>query len=1059
MARQNLLLVDGDNRSRRVLEVSLRKAGFSVTTAEDVTSAMAVLEHGEPDLIISDTRLPKGDGFEFLTRVKEHANWSQIPFVFLTSAKAIEDKVRGLELGVEDYLVKPIYIKEVTTRIRMLLQRKQRERLEKKDAARTKFTGHLADMGVVDLLQTIEISRKTGVIHFETEFGEAQVWFRDGALVDAQMGRLQAEAVVYRLLGLTEGAFEVEFKPVSRGVVIQETTQGLLMEGMRRVDEWGRLLEQLPPLETVLNVDQSLVEDRPEPLEKASAALLRRFDGRRSILAVVDDSGMDDLDALEAISGLYFEGILTPSTGLPPEDAPTDAESSNPLTLEAWDAPSRPETEFVPEFDDRESKPHRSTLPPIPSYPAPPPDDDDDDITANLVAGVPEDSGPHSLAGGLVDLSAPPHDDDDIDPDDEELRAEASGETDAELDDGDEARDPPASSGVDMTAEATPIDSATDMEVPPMPTSGADAGDAGDAGEDELDELDRNFAALSGGDIPQPPTGGTEPGLPVPPLPGAPLSRPGAPLSHPGAAAEDPLAALDRSTKAILDEPDPDKARQDLTEDYKPNADGGEANAEESGTRQRSKTRPYFVPPGKVDRPRPPDTKPEPPPMSWVTSTAKISTKDGRVSPPMGTDRAAASGAFEAKAHLEIRRPPPEPGESSSGAPPTGRATPLERGDTVPAAAAIVGPDPNRSPPLARSETSGPISRPPSERSGPHLSEVSGPHAPLTPNADADLERLAQIVEAHTGSRVAPLVGEDEMGDQVVEVRSRVPATESRASMVRPVGEAPPPGRYTRPHEPIRDADDPIELRDGGGNGWLWVFGALAVAAGIGVFMLRDDGRPTPGPSTTGSDDAGLVVDSATPERESGRTEGADAADADASESDDASAGPDGAEEAAADTASGAPADEDGLALDDDGAVDGGAASTADPAELQALLEKAESLYKMRKPEESRRVIEEILLLEPDYAPAQVLLANLLLDEGKLDEALAPVRRAVLINPELADAYLTLGVIRQERGNLEGALDAFRRYIELAPDGQYVNSLRRDIKRLERRVAQQEKGG
>src|SRR5690606_31089659 len=222
---------------------------------------------------------------------------------------------------------------------------------------------------------------------------------RDGALMDAKMGRLQAEAVVYRLLGLTECGFEVEYKPVNRGIVIQETTQGLLMEGMRRVDEWGRLQEQLPPLETVLNVDQSLIDDRPEPLEKASSILLRRFDGRRSILAVVDDSGMDDLDALEAISGLYFEGILTPGAAREDDHATNDAESSNPLTLEAWDAPSRPETEFVPEFDDRESKPHRSTLPPIPSYPAPPPEEEDERSTS-LVAGVPEDSGPHSLAAG-----------------------------------------------------------------------------------------------------------------------------------------------------------------------------------------------------------------------------------------------------------------------------------------------------------------------------------------------------------------------------------------------------------------------------------------------------------------------------------------------------------------------------------------------------------------------------------------------------------------------------------------------------------------------------------
>ena len=129
MARQNLLIVDGDARNRRVLEVSLRKAGFSITPAESAEEALEFLQHAEPDLIISDTRLPSRDGFDLCVQVKNNPRWKLIPFVFLTSEKSIEDKVRGLELGVEDYLTKPIYIKEVTTRVELLLQKRAKEQL------------------------------------------------------------------------------------------------------------------------------------------------------------------------------------------------------------------------------------------------------------------------------------------------------------------------------------------------------------------------------------------------------------------------------------------------------------------------------------------------------------------------------------------------------------------------------------------------------------------------------------------------------------------------------------------------------------------------------------------------------------------------------------------------------------------------------------------------------------------------------------------------------------------------------------------------------------------
>lgn len=400
MARQNLLIVDGDARNRRVLEVSLRKAGFSITAASTGEEALEYLEHAEPDLLISDTRLPGLDGFGLCTAMKEHERWRHIPFIFLTSEKSVEDKVRGLELGIEDYLTKPIYIKEITTRVTMLLQRKQHERLERRDTARTKFTGRLADMAVVDLLQTIEISRKSGVISVMTALGDATVWFREGSVIDAQMGRLQGEAAIYRLLSLGDGEFELEFKAINRGQQIHSNTQALLMEGMRRVDEWGRLLEQLPPLDAVLVVEPSAYADRRDNLSPEHSAVLKRFDGRRNILEVVDDSGIDDLDALGGISQFFFEGLLAPAE----ENSKAGAEPLGAaLSLERWDAPARPPATPTPAPVDTPPAPaveESDDLPPPPNYPEPFPrlqaDVDDGSV---LVPGIPEDSAPKPAFG------------------------------------------------------------------------------------------------------------------------------------------------------------------------------------------------------------------------------------------------------------------------------------------------------------------------------------------------------------------------------------------------------------------------------------------------------------------------------------------------------------------------------------------------------------------------------------------------------------------------------------------------------------------------------------
>ncbi len=318
MAKQHLLLVDGDAKSLRVMEVSLKKAGFSVTTAIHGKDALEKVQISPPDLVLSDTKMPEMDGFELCKALKSDDRFAQIPFVFLTNQKSVEFKVRGLELGGDDYLTKPIYIKEIVTRVKMILQKAEKERIEKKET-KGGFSGSLSDMGVVDLVQTFEMGRKTGSIKFEGE-RSGIVYFREGKVMDAELGRLKGENAFYRLLNTFEGTFEVQFVPIDRPERIEVSTQGLLMEGMRRLDEWGRMLEQLPPLETVFEIDYYQLADRLSEIPDEVNGLLRLFDGSRTLSRVVDDSDFEDLAALGIISKLYFEGLIREVGSAPAEE-------------------------------------------------------------------------------------------------------------------------------------------------------------------------------------------------------------------------------------------------------------------------------------------------------------------------------------------------------------------------------------------------------------------------------------------------------------------------------------------------------------------------------------------------------------------------------------------------------------------------------------------------------------------------------------------------------------------------------------------------------------------
>ncbi|MFO0556229.1 MAG: DUF4388 domain-containing protein [Polyangiaceae bacterium] len=329
MAKRQLLLVDGDPRSVRVLDVSLRKAGFSVTTATEAQDALQKIELSPPDLLITETRLPTGDGYALVRKLKERQEWAHIPVLFLASQRSIEDKIRGLELGVEDYLTKPIFVRELITRINLIFARRTQEGIAttRQTATRTRFSGALADMGVVDLLQTFEVSRKSGVAHIENgeTNAQAKIYFREGRVVDAALwprgegpsqpdarspGHLIGEEAVYRTFIWSDGTFEVEFCKVDAEEVIETSTQGLLMEGMRRLDEWQRLLEVLPPLDSVFEVDSEELLNRLSEIPDELNGILRLFDGRRTLMQVVDASPFEDLSTLSTISKLYFEGLL-----------------------------------------------------------------------------------------------------------------------------------------------------------------------------------------------------------------------------------------------------------------------------------------------------------------------------------------------------------------------------------------------------------------------------------------------------------------------------------------------------------------------------------------------------------------------------------------------------------------------------------------------------------------------------------------------------------------------------------------------------------------------------
>jgi DNA-binding response OmpR family regulator len=124
-----VLVVDDEPMVREVVRTYLARDGFTTCEASDGESALAQAEAHSPDLIVLDVMLPKLDGYGVLEKLRAHTD---VPVILLTARVSEEDRLRGLELGADDYVVKPFSPREVAARVHAVLRRTAKPMVESK---------------------------------------------------------------------------------------------------------------------------------------------------------------------------------------------------------------------------------------------------------------------------------------------------------------------------------------------------------------------------------------------------------------------------------------------------------------------------------------------------------------------------------------------------------------------------------------------------------------------------------------------------------------------------------------------------------------------------------------------------------------------------------------------------------------------------------------------------------------------------------------------------------------------------------------------------------------
>jgi len=243
VANVKVLLVD-DNPMVLALLRQVLEPLATLTTASDSADALLKAIDDPPDLLIADYNMPGMDGRQLFEKLKSRAATASLPIILAASRADLNDKLKPLEDRAEDFLEKPFFIREATARIKKVIDKIALEKMAREAPGDGQLRGSLAQMNVIDLLQSLEMGRKTCGLTLTRDGENCQLFFSDGQINHALYGDLRGDSAVYKVLAWPEGSFLIDFTRQSQEQSTTRSTQGLLMEGLRLLDEANRDTEQ-----------------------------------------------------------------------------------------------------------------------------------------------------------------------------------------------------------------------------------------------------------------------------------------------------------------------------------------------------------------------------------------------------------------------------------------------------------------------------------------------------------------------------------------------------------------------------------------------------------------------------------------------------------------------------------------------------------------------------------------------------------------------------------------------------------------------------------------------
>ena len=234
-----ILLADDNPALLDLMRKGMEHLG-EVVTARDGAEAMRKISQLPPDLVVTDYRMPNVGGAALFEKLRSVEATRQVPLIFVASRKDIEERLQLMAGVVEDYIVKPFFLKDLVSRAKKVVDRIRLEKLQRGATRPGVIQGRLEEMSVIDLCQSLEMGQKSCRLTLRSAAKECSLFFQNGQILDASLGTLRGDEAFYQIVLWNEGDFEIDFSMAPARQTTTRSTQGLLMEALRLVDEANR---------------------------------------------------------------------------------------------------------------------------------------------------------------------------------------------------------------------------------------------------------------------------------------------------------------------------------------------------------------------------------------------------------------------------------------------------------------------------------------------------------------------------------------------------------------------------------------------------------------------------------------------------------------------------------------------------------------------------------------------------------------------------------------------------------------------------------------------------